>query len=136
MRNTEQIAPAQLVGESGDGLLAQVARVRAQVDEIARVHADGQPAGGLRLAERLRVGGRDLLRPPHPAGFREDLHGLGAVTERAREGLVQAPRGAFVCSQEHGRGVYSLAARLRDISFQLGMKNLQALSSELSIASI
>src|SRR5919108_2594773 len=101
------------------------------------MHADGQRAGLLGLVEGCRLVGRDLLRAPHAARFGEDLHGLGAVAEGAREGLVQAPRGALVCSQKHVRlEVYSLAARLRDISFQLGMKNLHALSSELSMASI
>jgi hypothetical protein len=136
VRDPQEVAALQLVDEGGDGLLAQVAGVGAEIHQIACVDGHGERGRGPELRD---VGGGDLLGPPHPAGFREDLHGLGAVGQGAGEGLVQATGGALVGSQQHMGSLsglwadgghhktrcpllYSLAARLRFISFQPGMK--------------
>src|SRR5581483_3226459 len=96
------VAALQLVDESGDGLLAQVAGSAAQVDQIAGVHARRKAGAPRRLAEGLRVLRRDLLRAPHPARLGEDLDGFRAVGEGAGERLVQAAGGGFVGAEEHG----------------------------------
>jgi len=73
-----------------------------------------------------------------------------AVSPRAGKGFVQTAGGRLVGAEEHGRrsvapadpgavrpwAAYSLAARLRDISFQLGMKYFIALSRALSMQSM
>src|SRR5229473_3528322 len=144
VQSADQVAALQLIDERRDRPLAQLPRAGAKVDEIARVHADGK-AGVLRaLADELRIVGSDLFRAPHLAGFGEDLHGLGAVGKRAREGFVQPTRDGFVRAQEHGRrsllamesvSYALLAMRLRDISFQPGTKYLKALSRSSSMHS-
>src|SRR5438309_1397356 len=98
MRDAEEVAALQLVYERGDRLLSQVARIGTQVDEVAGVDRDRHHR---RCPKGTRVRRGDLFRPPHPAGFGEDLHGLGAIGEGAGDGLVPASRGAFVCSQQH-----------------------------------
>src|SRR5260370_11270888 len=144
VQSADQVAALQLVDERRDRPLAQLPLAGAEVDEIAGVHADGKAGVLGALAKELRIVGSDLSRAPHLAGFGKDLHGLGAVGKRAREGFVQPPRDRFVRAQEHGpRSVLAmesssyapLAMRLLDISFQPGTKYLNALSRSSSMHS-
>src|SRR3954471_9369169 len=94
--NPEQIGPFELVDEGGDRLVAQIALIATQVDQVARVDRAGKRRVVAVRTEGARTFRGDLLGPPHPGGLREDLDGFRSVRPRAGERFVEAACRRFV----------------------------------------
>jgi hypothetical protein len=94
---TDRIADAQRVQHRVERLLADLAVLGGQVDQVDRVDHDRlDRAVGHQLAERLDVRVLVVRRPPHPRRLVEDLDRVAAGLDAARVRLDQASRGRHV----------------------------------------
>src|SRR3954465_6551273 len=95
-RNPEQIGPFELVDEGGYRLVAQIAFIATQVDQVARVDRAGKRRVVAVRTEGARIFCGDLLGPPHPGGLREDLDSFRSVRPGPGERFVEAACRRFV----------------------------------------